>query len=241
MRGREVGGRPAPIAGERGLSCLPSDRTVGHRHSGTQTSLGRALPGAVLSRPLRPRPASPCGDTDGFIEGCRGPTCVRCPHALALARGPVVRPLVSLIWRDPVPTGSRRRRGVGLRLVPRRRFCLLRRDQPKGALPWATNAGSASVSHEMSVGRDQDSTREQPPPGTLSRGSTVGLAEVQPTHALEATGVLVALREHARPPQRPHDPLRRDRRDRRRLRPALAPRPHRGGVVISQQPTNPFA
>src|ERR1035437_5113259 len=28
-------------------------------------------------------PASPCGDTDGYIEGCRSPTGVRSTHALA--------------------------------------------------------------------------------------------------------------------------------------------------------------
>ncbi len=40
-----------------------------------------------------------------------------------------------------------------------------------------------------------------------------------------------SVREHRRTPQSAHDPLRRSRRDRLRLRPAAAPRSHRGGLV----------
>ena len=44
---------------------------------------------------LRPRPASPCGDTDGYIEERRPPACARYP--CALARLPWVWVMVAVI------------------------------------------------------------------------------------------------------------------------------------------------
>jgi hypothetical protein len=64
-----------PLSGGAVMSsCRPG--SVGRLNNrGARTSLGRALSGAALSRPLAPAGLAQAGDTDGFIEECRSPTC----------------------------------------------------------------------------------------------------------------------------------------------------------------------
>jgi hypothetical protein len=90
--------------------------------------------GAFASR-LSP-PASPCGDTDGFIEEMPEPdprtrhVRFRCsPEARSLASRP---PAGRVSWRSQTHCKGwlRRRRDVGLWLMSRRRFCI-ERDQSR--------------------------------------------------------------------------------------------------------------
>lgn len=92
-------------------------------------------------------PASPCGDTDGYIEGVPTPDLRALTARFgSLAQGLVVWPMTAVmavtLAKSSGPTDSTsaaaRRRA---RLVPRRRFCLDRKRSGQARHPPATALG----------------------------------------------------------------------------------------------------
>lgn len=78
MEGCGCGDRPAPLAGSAVVESAAAVWTgaVRVRHRGLRPA-SVVLYLARRFRPASSPPASPCGDTDGYIEDCRSPV----PHA----------------------------------------------------------------------------------------------------------------------------------------------------------------
>jgi hypothetical protein len=127
--GLRVWGRTGPLLGERGgreKAAVWTGAVHVRRCSGTQTSPGRALPGAALSLPLRPRRPRLAATRTGQNRGLPEPNLRTLPARFgSLARGLVGGPRFSRRGGDDdevvVMTSAAARYRV--RLVSRRRSC----------------------------------------------------------------------------------------------------------------------